>query len=66
MAQASLAALLGVVLSFLLVGVSSLAGKKSNAPTMTLSRAAFGVRGNFVPGVLSYLIFVGCETILVS
>ncbi|HUW87659.1 MAG TPA: cytosine permease [Candidatus Paceibacterota bacterium] len=65
-AQASLAALFGVVLSFLLVGVSSLAGKKSNAPTMTLSRAAFGVRGNFVPGILSYLIFVGWETILVS
>lgn len=65
-AQASLAALFGVVLSFLLVGVSSLAGKKSNAPTMTLSRAAFGVRGNFLPGVLSYLIFVGWETILVS
>lgn len=64
--QAALAALLGVVLSFLLVGVSSLAGKKSNAPTMTLSRAAFGVRGNIVPGVLSYLIFVGWETVLVS
>ena len=64
--QAALAALLGVVLSFLLVGVSSLAGKKSNAPTMTLSRAAFGVRGNFVPGLLSYLIFVGWETVLVS
>jgi len=65
-AQASIAALLSVVLSFLLVGVSSLAGKKSNAPTMTLSRAAFGVRGNIVPGFLSYLIFVGWETVLVS
>lgn len=64
--QVVLAAFLGVVLSFLLVGVSSLAGKKSNAPTMTLSRAAFGVRGNLVPGVLSYLIFVGWETVLVS
>ncbi|MBI3430577.1 MAG: cytosine permease [Actinobacteria bacterium] len=65
-AQATFAALLGVILSFLLVGVSSLAGKKSNAPTMTLSRAAFGVRGNFLPGLLSYLIFVGWETVLVS
>ena len=64
--QVAIAALLAVVLSFALVGVSSLAGKKSNAPTMTLSRAAFGVRGNFVPGLLSYLIFVGWETILVS
>lgn len=60
------AAFLSVVLSFILVGVSSLAGKKSNAPTMTLSRAAFGVRGNVVPGILSYLIFVGWETVLVS
>ena len=46
--------------------MSSLAGKKSNAPTMILSRAAFGVKGNIVPGALSYLIFVGWETVLVS
>lgn len=64
--QASIAALFGVVLSFALVGISSLAGKRSNAPTMTLSRAAFGVRGNIVPGFLSYLIFVGWETVLIS
>ena len=64
--QATLAAILGTVLSFLLVGVSSLAGKKSNAPTMVLSRATFGVKGNLIPGALSYLIFVGWETVLVS
>lgn len=64
--QVALAAFLSVILSFALVGVSSLAGKRSNAPTMTLSRAAFGVRGNVVPGLLSYLIFVGWETVLVS
>lgn len=64
--QATIAALVGTVLSFLLVGFSSLAGKKSNAPTMVLSRAAFGVKGNIVPGLLSYLTFVGWETILVS
>lgn len=64
--QATIAAVLGTVLSFLLVGVSSLAGKKSNAPTMVLSRAAFGVKGNLLPGLLSYLIFVGWETVLVS
>ena len=64
--QATLAALLGTVLSFLLVGVSSLAGKKSNAPTMVLSRATFGVKGNLLPGALTYLIFVGWETVLVS
>lgn len=64
--QATYAAVIGTVLSFLVVGISSLAGKKSNAPTMILSRAAFGVKGNIVPGVLSYLIFVGWETVLVS
>jgi NCS1 family nucleobase:cation symporter-1 len=64
--QASIAALIGTVLSFLLVGVSSIAGKKSNAPTMVLSRASFGVKGNLIPGFLSYLIFVGWETVLVS
>ena len=64
--QATFAAILGTILSFLLVGVSSLAGKKSNAPTMVLSRASFGVKGNLIPGALSYLIFVGWETVLVS
>ena len=66
LSQVIIAAVLSVVLSFVLVGVSSLAGKRSNAPTMTLSRAAFGVKGNIVPGFLSYLIFVGWETVLVS
>ena len=64
--QATAAAIAGSLLSFLLVGFSSLAGKKSNAPTMVISRAVFGVKGNIVPGLLSYLIFVGWETVLVS
>ncbi len=64
--QATSAAIIGTVLSFLLVGFSSLAGKKSNAPTMVLFRAVFGVKGNIVPGLMSYLVFVGWETVLVS
>jgi NCS1 family nucleobase:cation symporter-1 len=64
--QVTAAAIIGTVGSFLLVGVSSLAGKRANAPTMTLSRAAFGVKGNKIPGFLSYLIFVGWEIVLVS
>ena len=64
--QATWAAIIGTIASFLLVGVSSLAGKRANAPTMTLSRAAFGVKGNILPGLLSYLTFVGWETVLVS
>jgi len=64
--QATVAAIVGTVGSFALVGVSSLAGMRSSAPTMTLSRAAFGVKGNLLPGLLSYLVFVGWETVLVS
>ena len=64
--QATYAAIIGTTLSFLLVGFSSLAGKKSSAPTMVLSRAVFGVKGNIVPGLMSYLVFVGWETVLVS
>jgi purine-cytosine permease-like protein len=33
---------------------------------MVLTRASFGVKGSVVPGLLSYLIFVGWETVLVS
>jgi purine-cytosine permease-like protein len=33
---------------------------------MVLSRATFGVKGSVIPGILSYLIFVGWETVLVS
>lgn len=64
--QATIAAFVGTIGSFLLVGISSLAGKRSNAPTMVLSRASFGVKGSALPGALSYLIFVGWETVLVS
>jgi nucleobase:cation symporter-1, NCS1 family len=64
--QSTFAAIIGTVGSFFVVAISSLAGKKSNAPTMTLSRAAFGVKGNVIPAFLSYLIFVGWETVLVS
>ena len=64
--QATAAAIIGTVLSFLLVGVSSLAGKKYSVPTMVLSRATFGVKGNLIPGFLSYIVFVGWETVLVS
>lgn len=64
--QALFAALVGTVLSFLLVGFVSVAGKRGSAPTMTLSRAAFGVRGNALPTLVSYLILVGWETVLVA
>jgi purine-cytosine permease-like protein len=63
--QAVLAAVVGVVVSFAFCGVIALAGKRGSAPTMVLSRAAFGVRGNRVPSALSWLLTVGWETVLV-
>jgi NCS1 family nucleobase:cation symporter-1 len=62
--QALIAGLLGVTFSFLLCGFVALAGKRGSAPTMVLSRAAFGVRGNRLPAVLSWLLTVGWETVL--
>jgi NCS1 family nucleobase:cation symporter-1 len=64
--QAAAAGISGTILSFLLVGYISLAGKYGSAPTMVLSRAPFGVRGNAVPALLSWLLLVGWEIVLVS
>ncbi len=51
-------------MSFLLCGVVAIAGKRGSAPTMILSRAAFGVNGQKVPGVISWLVSIGWETFL--
>ncbi|MGA1812002.1 cytosine permease [Frondihabitans sp. 4ASC-45] len=64
--QAVILGVVGIVFSFLLCGFISVAGKRGNAPTLTLSRAAFGVRGNRVPSILSWILTVGWETALTS
>jgi purine-cytosine permease-like protein len=56
----------GTVISFVHVGLVSLAGKRGGAPTLTLSRAPFGVVGNALPTVVRYLALVGWKTILVA
>jgi len=63
--QAAVAGLVGVVVSFLFCGFIAIAGKRGSAPTMVLSRAAFGVRGNRLPAILSWILTVGWETVLV-
>jgi nucleobase:cation symporter-1, NCS1 family len=63
--QAAIAGVIGVVVSFLLCGFIALGGKRGSAPTMVLSRAAFGVRGNRLPALLSWMLTVGWETVLV-
>jgi purine-cytosine permease-like protein len=63
--QALIAGLVGIVASFLLCGFIAVAGKRGSAPTMVLGRAAFGVRGNKLPSVISWLLTVGWETVLI-
>jgi purine-cytosine permease-like protein len=61
--QALLVALVGSAISFLLVGLLSITGKRGGAPGLTLSRAVFGAHGNVGPTIVSWLTFVGWETI---
>ncbi len=62
--QATLVSVIGIVVSFLLCGLIAIAGKRGSAPTMVLSRAAFGVHGQKVPGIVSWLTSIGWETFL--
>ncbi|MFB4421673.1 cytosine permease [Streptomyces sp. QL37] len=51
------------VISFGLVGLVSIAGKRGGAPGMALSRAVFGQRGNLLPGALLWIARWGWETV---
>ncbi len=64
--QATLVGIAGIAISFVLCGFIALAGKRGSAPTMVLSRAAFGFNGNRIPAVLSWILTVGWETVLTS
>jgi NCS1 family nucleobase:cation symporter-1 len=64
--QAMVATVVGVIVSFLLVGSVSLAGKRAGAPTLVLSRAPFGVAGNVLPTLVSYVTLVGFEIVSAS
>src|SRR6202046_366195 len=63
--QGILVGLIGIIVSFLLCGFIAVAGKRGSAPTMVLSRAAFGVRGNKLPSLISWVLTVGWETVLI-
>jgi purine-cytosine permease-like protein len=63
--QAVVVGVVGIIVSFLLCGFIAVAGKRGSAPTMVLGRAAFGVNGNKLPSLISWLLTVGWETILV-
>ncbi|MDV9175093.1 cytosine permease [Streptomyces sp. W16] len=64
--QALVAGVIGIVFSFLLCGFIAVAGKRGSAPTMVLSRAAYGVRGNRLPSAISWILTVGWETVLTA
>lgn len=51
--QAIVAAFVGIAVSFLPLGLGTLAGKWSGQPTMVVSRATFGLVGNVVPALLA-------------
>jgi purine-cytosine permease-like protein len=53
--QAIVGILAGVAISFLPLGLGTLAGKRSGMPTMVVSRAAFGVVGNSIPALVAFL-----------
>jgi purine-cytosine permease-like protein len=53
--QAIVATLAGVALSFIPLGLGTLAGKRSGQPTMVISRATFGVVGNILPALLALI-----------
>ncbi|MFI8292440.1 cytosine permease [Streptomyces sp. ms191] len=51
------------LLSYGIVGLISIAGKRGGSPGMALSRAVFGQRGNLLPGSLIWVARWGWETI---
>lgn len=50
-------------LAFVIVGLCSLPGPRAGTAALTVSRAPFGLRGNFVPTTFSWLATLGWETI---
>ena len=62
--QALVITVIAVILSFAICGVIALGGKRGSVPTMVMSRAAFGVSGAKIPGIISWLTSIGWETSL--
>ena len=56
---AGLAVIVGTVLGTLLLGVATVPGAQTGAPSMVLLRGLFGVRASYVPTVLNILQLVG-------
>ncbi|KOU69398.1 MULTISPECIES: purine-cytosine permease family protein [Streptomyces] len=61
--QVLVVAAVAPVVSYGIVGLISIAGKRGGSPGMALSRAVFGQRGNLFPGALIWVARWGWETI---
>ncbi|MDG4862941.1 cytosine permease [Streptomyces sp. T-3] len=61
--QVLIVAAVAPVVSYGIVGLISIAGKRGGSPGMALSRAVFGQRGNLFPGSLIWVARWGWETI---
>ena len=59
LAQAVVVSVVGVALSFLVCGLIAIAGKRGSAPTLVLSRAAFGFNGNRISAAISWILAAG-------
>jgi NCS1 family nucleobase:cation symporter-1 len=64
--QSLIAVAVGLVVSYLFCGYIAISGKHASAPTMTISRSAFGIRGNRLPAAVSWLLTLGWETALAA
>lgn len=53
--QSIVGILAGVALSFIPLGLTTLAGKRSGQPTMVVSRASFGLIGNVLPAIVALI-----------
>jgi purine-cytosine permease-like protein len=56
--QAIVATVIGIALSFIPLGFTTLAGKRSAQPTLVVSRSAFGTGGNVLATILAILVRV--------
>jgi purine-cytosine permease-like protein len=54
-----------LALTFVLIGICGIPGAKTGTTAMVISRASFGVRGNFLSAILSWLILIGWESVAV-
>jgi len=53
--QSIVSVLAGVALSFIPLGLTTLAGRRSGQPTMVISRSAFGLLGNIAPAAIALI-----------